>query len=268
MVTWHWFSLAVMVGVGSAACGSGERAEAEAEVPEECPPFVADAGGGIEAPPDGEALCPAGSCNYQTAAGCQSSETCRPGVTNNSLEVFPGCVPGGSGVAGDACVPWADPSDCAKGHFCAAGICRRLCCGSDWSACDADTSCYRPLFLRLGGEQDPMDVSTGAGLCFPTGTCSVLDVDSCAAEPGNTCKLVDPTGAEACLPSGPGQVGDDCSNPDACGPSLSCVGERCRRLCRAEECGIPACPESEGVCVHFDRDPEGVGECTPNFLPD
>jgi hypothetical protein len=26
--------------------------------------------------------------------------------------------------------------------------------------------------------------------------------------------------------------------------------------------GEPACKEGEGICVHFNRDPPGVGECT------
>ena len=259
---------ALLIGVCAVGCGTSQHTDDPLPEPEQCPPFVADGGGGIEAPPDGVKLCPAGSCNYQNGDGCNASGSCLPAYSNGSLEIFPQCAVAGAGVAGDACVPWADPSDCAPSHFCAEGTCRRLCCGADWSACDTDTSCYRPLFLRLGGAANPTDVSADVGLCFPTGTCHVLEPDSCSADPGKTCKIVDPTGAEACLPSGPGEVGDPCPNPDYCGPGLSCVGERCRRLCRATECGEPACPESEGICVHLDRDPEGVGECTPNFLPD
>lgn len=259
--------LAGLLAMLTSSCGTEQRATSDEAPVEECPAFVEDGGGGIEQPPEGAALCPAGACNYQTASGCDASETCLP-TYNANLEISPGCTAAGAGTAGDECVPWATPSDCASGHFCAEGVCRRFCCGSDWSACDADTSCFRPLFLRLGGEANPVDVPVDVGLCFPTGTCHVLDPDSCEAEPGKTCKIVDPTGAVACLPSGPGVVGDDCSNPDYCGPSLSCVGERCRRLCRVEACGEPGCPADEGICVHLDRDPEGVGECTPNFLPE
>ena len=40
--------------------------------------------------------------------------------------------------------------------------------------------------------------------------------------------------------------------------------KECRRLCKAVEGGgEPSCKEGEGVCVHFHRDPPGVGECTP-----
>jgi hypothetical protein len=27
--------------------------------------------------------------------------------------------------------------------------------------------------------------------------------------------------------------------------------------------GEPFCQEGEGICVHYNRDPQGVGECTP-----
>ncbi len=254
----------VLLVVIFGACGSGEHVDVGPGDPD-CPEVIVDSGGGIEEPPDGEALCPPGDCNYQTAEGCQAEEACLPMPRGDTLEIEPTCVAAGSGRAGDSCEDGAVPSDCAPGYFCAGGTCRQLCCGNDWSACDGQTSCFRPLLIRLESEQESVDVPAGVSLCFPTGTCDVLDPDSCDGEPRRTCKIVDPTGAVACVRAGDGVVGDPCDAPEICGPGLSCVGETCVRLCRAEACGEPSCPEEEGVCVHLDRHPPGVGECS--FAP-
>ena len=257
----------VAFAVISVACGSSDRVSVGDEDEPECPEVIEEGGGGIEPPPDGEAMCPAGDCNYQTAEGCQGGQSCLPANTEGSAEIEPTCLAAGDARAGDSCTESAVPYDCAPGYFCADGVCRQLCCGRDWSACEGETSCFRPLLIRLGTDGAPMDVPAGVGLCFPTGTCSVLDANSCDSEPGRTCKIVDPTGAEACVRSGEGLVGDPCDAPEFCGSGLSCIGGSCVRLCRAEACGEPSCPEDEGVCVHFDRDPSGVGECSFGPLP-
>jgi hypothetical protein len=105
-------------------------------------------------------------------------------------------------------------------------------------------------------------------LCFPVNTCDPLDPASCANEAGRECKVVDPTGAVACAPKSEADVGESCAPPNVCKQGSTCIvgpsGGVCRRLCRAEECGEPACSPGEGACVHFDRNPPGVGECTPN----
>ena len=265
--TLRWATLAVLALLGG-ACGSQDYSSDGEE--EECPLIVENGGGGIDDPPNGAALCPLGACNYQSGEGCDAGEACLPSANRESQEVVPACVeaaPAGDGKNGDACTAWAVPSDCAPGYFCADDVCRRLCCGSDWSACEAGTSCFRPLALRLTDDDGSTDVSANVGLCFPTGTCHVLEPDSCADDAGRTCKLVDPTGAQACIRSGSGEAGEACEHAEFCGPGLSCVGGACRRLCRAEACGEPGCGPDEGVCVHMDRNPEGVGECTPDFVP-
>ena len=43
---------------------------------------------------------------------------------------------------------------------------------------------------------------------------------------------------------------------------LVCVGGFCIKLCQFKQCGDPTCTADEGSCVHFPRDPEGVGECS------
>ena len=152
-------------------------------------------------------------------------------------------------------------NDCERGHFCLDGACRKLCCGADWTGCGSGESCIRQLFADLGGAR----TYVGVDLCFPVGTCDVFDSAACAGEPGRECHIVDPTGAVACAPKGDRELGERCDQASQCRQGLHCVDDACRRLCRAEACGEPSCPLAEGVCVHFDRDPPGVGECTPDW---
>jgi hypothetical protein len=137
-------------------------------------------------------------------------------------------------------------------------------------SCDPGEACYRELLYTIEGDpdddSDDVNIPSGAYMCFPTG-CDLFTSDDC---PNNTdCKIIDPTGRTACLPPSPERLGERCTPPSVCGRGLNCVGlpgeERCRKLCRAEECGEPSCDADEGTCVHFNRDPEGVGECTPGW---
>ena len=239
------------------ACGCGsETIEGNTTVivnpPED---VVLDGGGAVPAPPNGEALCPPGPCNYQTGAGCAEQEACRPAiVAGDQLE--PRCQPAGSAADGDPCVEW---TDCGPGLLCATGVCRRLCCGDDWSACEPDQSCFRDLLVGIGDAGVP----AGVGVCTPVDDCSVLDPEACQDLPGGGCALVDPRGKQACVLNAVAEAGDACSEARRCSTGLACLGGLCRRLCRAEVGGEPGCARHEGTCVHFRRDPPGVGECTP-----
>jgi hypothetical protein len=205
-------------------------------------------------PPDGAAECASGSCNYQTQDGCADGEACRPQFNATDPDVNPGCEAAGEGEIGDDCTL---QGDCARGLYCAEGACRKLCCGADWSACDEGESCIRTLQVKAGGEV----IDAGVDLCFPVGTCDLFDPDSCP-DPKRECKIVDPTGAIACAPRSNANVGEQCAPPTVCKQGLNCVGGYCVKLCRFSECGEPACTEAEGACTHFERDPDGVGECT------
>jgi hypothetical protein len=216
--------------------------------------LVLDAGGEIPAPPNGEGLCPPGVCNFQSQEGCPFPQACWPYV-DDAGTVFAACADAGTRTSGQACSEWAD---CARGYACVEEACRRFCCGGDWSACDTDEGCIRQLSLLVGDAA----INSGVELCYPVDTCDVLDLSACAFEPGMTCQIVDPRGKTACLPAGSAQLGEPCSTVRVCGAGLSCVGGTCRRLCRAVVGGEPSCPADEGICVHFSRDPEGVGECT------
>ena len=209
-------------------------------------------------PPDGASLCPTGQCNYQSGVGCDAGFGCRPQFTATATDVSPGCEAAGTGVTGSACQAQAD---CAAGDYCAEGICRKQCCAGDWSACDAGESCIRQVDVRAGG----VVVDSGLALCFPVNDCDPLVTGPCNGASNRECKIVDPTGAVACEPLAQAQEGDACTKDVACAAGLSCVLEHCRKLCRALASGLPACSADEGTCVHFNRDPNDVGECTPEF---
>jgi hypothetical protein len=245
--------LGLFVGLSS-ACGSGESTTNDPGGPT-CTQLVTDDSLALEAPPDGAAACGAGDCNYQTQAGCPDDQACRPQFNATDPEVHAGCEAAGTAQSGEACTA---PSDCGRGLYCALGTCHKMCCGADWSACDAGESCIRSVDVHAGGQV----LAAELDLCFPVGTCDPLDPNSCAKEPGRECKIVDPTGAVACAPLSDADLGDACAPPTVCKQGLSCVGGYCTHLCRFEECGEPACGTDEGSCVHFQRDPDGVGECT------
>jgi hypothetical protein len=238
----------------AAACGSGEQVGDSTTPEPTCPPLVEDMSLTVPDPPDGAAQCATGACNYQTQDGCPADQACRPQFNATDVEVKPGCEAAGTGEAGDDCTA---QGDCARGSYCAEGVCRKMCCGADWSACDEGESCIRSLQVKAGGEVIAADVD----LCFPVGTCDPFDPDGCDAA-NRECKIVDPTGAVACAPRSNADVGEACAPPTVCKQGLNCVGGYCVKLCRFSECGEPACAEAEGSCTHFERDPPGVGECT------
>jgi hypothetical protein len=245
-------------------CGSTTSVSAPSTFDAGCadPSVVLDAGPDdmIPLPEAGAPECPTGVCNYQAQTGCPANQACRPQFTTVSPDVSPGCEAAGTGKSGATC---ASGGDCAVGYFCASdGACHKQCCHGDWSACDPGESCFRELQVKAGG----VITDSGMELCFPVGSCDLLDPNSCAA--GLACALVDPTGGVACVPASKAQPGDVCS-AGSCAAGAICVesndGEpsRCRAFCSAEICGASPCAPGQGTCVRHSRDPAGVGECTP-----
>jgi hypothetical protein len=257
-------SLGLVVGV---ACGSaGGTSDTLTLPPADAGPHAVvvdlDGGGTVATPPDGAAACPAGTCNYQTGAGCSgATSACLPAVSGNTA--VPACSPAGTVAAGAACV---NLEDCVAGHVCAGGACRKLCCGGDWTGCDSATEhCIEGLSYAGAGSA----IETGAMLCYPIDTCDALDPTSCTTA-GTTCQIVDATGATACFTDGAGQAGQACP----CHGGFTCVlpdhatSPVCVRLCKAVAGGgSPYCASDEGICTHFARDPAGVGECQPPGQP-
>jgi hypothetical protein len=222
-------------------------------------------------PPDGSSLCADdGVCNYQSQDGCGAGESCAPHVDKATGTVKPTCSAAGERASGEPC----DSSSlsaarrCGRGLQCADSTCHRLCCGADWSACDPGESCIRQVEVKIGDSGTPTQV--GADLCFPVGTCNVLKPDSCKTE-GRICRIADPIGHVACMPPSDLGVGAICDEGHQCGAVLHCVkGDEknasgtCRQLCPWGICTDKTCGAA-GLCVRFNRDPPGVGECTPNW---
>jgi hypothetical protein len=268
--------LAVTVVWWAAACGSGNTTVATS-LTTQCK--IYPGGGVIPEAPDGPSLCPAGACNFQTQAGCASSEVCSPHYDMASNSIIPACLRTGTVKSGAACDDSMNVL-CAPGLVCVDGKCAKPCCGGDWTACDEGESCIRSatIFETTSGEKIPYD--KGLGTCAPVGTCNVLDTTSCSSDSVRpVCRIVDPRGFVACQPhstGGDAQLGEDCSEQKQCAAGLHCAGlfaedasaqTKCVRLCAWGSCddAKPACGKDEGTCVHFLHDPEGVGECTADW---
>lgn len=251
------FACAIMAATAACSSSSATEPAATADAADAPPgvlPPILDGGGGIPDAPNGVDFCPKGACNYQSQAGCDTEAgaptACQPFPAGDA-GIQPTCGTAGSKSANEACSSWID---CAPGFLCTAGKCLRLCCGGDYTACPNGEHCFSSLLIQVGDA----GVASGVMVCQPVGTCDVLTGKTCPA--GQACHIVDPTGAVACIDEGTGKVGQDCP----CAAGFTCVGKKCTRLCRAiEGGGDPWCPIEEGRCVHFDRDPPGVGECNP-----
>jgi len=238
-------------GVG---CSGGGTETGPSDAGSDAPTVILDGGGEIPVPPDGAAACPKnGSCNYQTNEGCTATQTCVPLPDGNGAAP-PGCIGAGAGESGAPCDNF---DECAPGFLCAGKQCRKLCCGGDWSGCPSDDErCIQDFVVSDGNGGT---IATGGMLCMPVNTCNALTPAACPF-PGQTCQIIDKTGATLCLKEGTGDSGEACP----CKGGFLCVDKECRRLCKAATGGgEPSCEEGEGICVHFHRDPPGVGECTP-----
>lgn len=247
---------AFVAGAGalpSAGCSGGVETEDPSDAGADGPVVILDGGGSIPSPPDGASLCPQGACNFQTNAGCTPPQGCVP-YPDGQGNAPPTCInTSAQGTSGASCQTL---DQCAPGYICAGAVCRKLCCGGDWTGCPAGESCIQGLSISDGNGGA---VQTGAMLCLPVNYCDALEpANGCAA--GTACQIVDPTGATACFAEGSGGQGEPCP----CQGGFLCVDSECRRLCKAVDSGgEPSCQDGEGVCVHFNRDPPGVGECTP-----
>ncbi|MBN1612531.1 MAG: hypothetical protein JW940_38225 [Polyangiaceae bacterium] len=224
---------------------------------------AADGQGGAPEPPGGPDSCPSGPCNYQSQTGCSEEQSCQPAL-DEAGNVQPVCQTVGAKHRGESC----EMGECARGLFCAGGTCRTVCCGGDWSVCADGETCRGSLFVH--NVDSGVDLPVGAGACLPNSDCDVFE-DDCAD--GLSCQIVDNRGSLACAKSGDGTFGDECGPDNPCSAGFLCTESQCgsqecrscRRLCRATPAGAsPGCPEAEGVCVHYARDPESIGECVPS----
>jgi hypothetical protein len=252
-----WLGLVgLLLIAASAGCKGAETTDTDPmDAGADAPVVILDGGGDPAVPPNGASLCPAGACNYQTKEGCAAGQSCVPSPDGMG-KATPTCAAAGTGLSGAAC---KGNTECAGGYLCTSptdGVCRKLCCGGDWTGCPSDDEhCIQNVAIK-----DQTGVfNSGAMLCLPVNNCDALEPSSCGVA-GQACQIVDATGATACFNEGTGDSGQPCP----CKGGFLCVKDACRRLCKAVEGGgEPSCKEGEGICVHYVRDPEGVGECTP-----
>ncbi|HEX7671558.1 MAG TPA: hypothetical protein VF395_18320, partial [Polyangiaceae bacterium] len=228
-------ALAAALGVG-VACGTADSVSPPDKIPCNTLYFHGEL---LPFPPDGASLCAPGAakggCNYQTQTGCKAGETCAPHLDKATGTVSPTCRLAGERANREHCdSSSAKAADqCGVGLQCADGTCHRFCCGGDWSACDPGESCIREAEVSLDGGLEP----AGTDLCYPVGTCNVLDPEACKSE-GRNCRIADPIGHVACMPASDLGLDATCDEALQCGPGLHCVKSSekaatgvCRRLC-------------------------------------
>lgn len=196
-----------------------------------------------------------------TASICEG--ICRPDVPNNPVCQDQSCVlverAASCGYAGDLQEgsPCDAASDCAAGLACFArrgtgGVCGRVCCPSDPSACGAQTSCTGIGRLASG-------VQTLFGECRQARECSLFNMEAC--EFGEACYVVDEDGGTDCREEGSVGTGRACDEPTDCQAGHDCVGafeQTCVRVCRLD--GQNEC--DGGICLVSAGLPDGVGYCS------
>jgi hypothetical protein len=246
------------------ACGG---ADTTATTPGKLCSPIGQGGDVLPPAPDGASLCPAGPCNYQSQTGCTGSDSCAIHIDDTAGTAAPTCEAAGTVARDAAC---SDSAPCGNGLVCVDKVCRKLCCGSDWTACGAGEGCVQQIHVSIGTGKPLVDPQVG--ICVPVNDCNVLDAHSCTTDPTRpVCRIADPIGDVACQPASSLNLGDTCDSDHQCGPVMLCAGADssgqsvCRSLCRADRCGTPSCSNVTDTCVHFNRDPAGVGECTPDW---
>ena len=189
-----------------------------------------------------------GPCCDLHADACGAGQRCYP-VDTESGGVFTACVPDDGALGeGDAC---------KKGLYCTdfgtatpdARACRKLCLMD--GDCPAGGACFG------------VGATPWAGACVST--CGLFDEGTCGD--GTTCRVVASHDAYGlvwnlrCGAVGAKAAGDGCSQPEECGPALTCVEGRCEPYCDATN----ACPDGLSCGEYPSRKAEGfgatIGEC-------
>ncbi|MEC7518725.1 MAG: hypothetical protein VYE22_02615 [Myxococcota bacterium] len=209
---------------------------------------VRDAGLAADA---GAPLCADAVCDPRSADGCAEGSCVLAGETAScELEA-------GSQSVGSEC---ADTGACAPGLACFRdgdrGVCGRICCPGDGSACGDGATC--------GGSGELIDgATTSWGRCLARRSCDVLSPES-TCEPREGCYIVDGMGSTECRVAGTAGAGDDCEVQEDCQSGFFCGGVGSRRCVRICEVGAGDCPE--GRCMAQAHSPSGTGFCTLDMM--
>ncbi len=189
-------------------------------------------------------------------------------VTEVDGGAAPTCSLAGTGTDGAMC---NRSSDCAAGYDCVGdatsggpGTCRHYCCdtlcgGPDAGVYPTESSPYcdlQPLY------SNPTQL---VPVCMESPSCQPLTPGQCPDK--ETCAIVDPNGRTACVPIGPGNVGDQCVTQH-CGENLTCWGTSpmltCVQLC--DPTAVPGtCPAGTTCRTNASNfQNQNVGVCLPS----
>ena len=196
----------------------------------------------------GPGLCP-GTCRPDDIRSCDGRVgSCALWASEPACTLMSGELEEGS--------PCEYVDQCGPGLACfmraTGGVCGRVCCIGDPSACEGDTECTGVGMLLDG-------TLTGYGECRAPRTCEFFGT-SCEA--GEGCYIID-TERNECRRAGEGMLNAACTENVDCAPGFSCVGafdRMCVRNCRIGE--SDSCPPDEGDCRAYPDGPSGIGLCS------
>ncbi len=187
-------------------------------------------GGGTDSGMTMTGMCPTGTCNLISNAGCDS--TMGEGCYWGGREMGPVCAPAGTAAQGAAC---DNVNDCQEGMTCDEGTCRKICCGASDASCDPGDFCI--------GFADDMG-NLGFGACRTPSGCNALTQTGCPD--GQGCYPIGGDGTTDCATPAMGagtMQGASCSFANGCVGGFFCLGPagmgQCSRACNpmADDCG-------------------------------
>jgi hypothetical protein len=250
-------SHSLLLSIFVVACGDGATMGSDASTWRDS--ALGDGGGLLDsgagsldagaAPSDAgpSAYCQYEACDPRYPDGCGEG-SCVLWAASSTCEATPGSL--STGMVCETVM------DCAPGLSCfltaEGGVCGRICCPGDPSACIDWALCAGSGVLVDG-------TRTSWGRCAPPRTCDVLSPQG-ACEEREGCYIVDEDGTTQCRVAGIGGPGDACAVQEDCQSGFFCgFTGRCVRICRL---GADDCPSDEGHCVAQAHSPAGTGFCT------
>ncbi len=204
--------------------------------------------------------CGGNECDIITGDGCPIGQGCYFLSMGPGTEPMAICQPTGFGTDGDTC---AGSAECQAGYTCAPGLglCRKLCCFGDDSACPSGQRCSTQfVWMNASGET----IETDGAFCSPDADCDPLAQTGCGTEACYTDITED--GTLLCAMAGTGAEGEACTALNDCAAGLYCRGSAgstvCHRYCSVSAgtpCGVGQTCTGLGLPAPLDD----LGICTP-----
>lgn len=161
--------------------------------------------------------CASARCDVFSTTGCLVGDACHPTYEDDPNLIETRCAPAGAGFDGDACT---SPDDCAAGHGCRLGKCRRYCCHAGMLFGESSDHC--PGYCERVGFR--------TGFCVEL--CSTNDPATCEAD--QLCVWSNErAGMTYCIETvaPDAMVGDSCEYANACAHGQYCWDGTCRATC-------------------------------------